>query len=454
MVRRRVDYSKMHLITKAMYEKLKKCLDDDKKPPHETSQYVSEIIDPIPGPSNVTITRPDYPEGFSIFDDEPQEPQQEHRQPQQQQQDSSSFFETQEIPSTGERIPPKRGIKTADVRKIKSSKHRKLHGFTTPVRRKSLVVRRPLPIIREDIEETQFVEQPEHEISSGSDVDTPPRPIRTSTPMPQYREQTPRHTPQQRDITLHGITPIVDDDPSMDVNPEEHEEIHAIVPVQREITRFRRPIQIEEIGSESFHDPDFSNIRSIRTNFPPLPITSQIPVLPRIQQPLAIQTIPRQLPAIEHFPQQATPPQPIRVPQTRSRFRQLPLTSCDEGRPTVRVVHDEGDTEISDLPTLNRFTCPICGKHFSSKFALQRHIKTKHSNEPDSTTKPYTYSRDPRDPPTPPPQPSAKSSETKFQSWVQPGKRSSAEAKLKQHQPRKYKTKPMETKVRFDSWNL
>lgn len=461
MVRRRVDYTKMHLISQSMYEKLKKCLEDDKPKP-KPDEYISEIVDPTPGPSNVTITRQGVSENFDIGEDEDiDEPVQQPLPPQQ---DTSSFFETQEIPELEERIPPKRGIKTTDIRKIKSIKHRKKFNIATPVRR-NLVIRRPLPSIPENLEVTQFITQPEHDISSGSDVETPPRPVLSSTPRP-----------HQRSLNISGINPI--DEPMEVIESDDPvQEVHAVVPFRgsmRPVPR-RRPIQIEEIGSESFHMPDISSIRSIQTNLPP--IQRSLPAPPRL---LPIAAPPRVL-AIQSPPQQAAlegpqqilpisgPPQrlaiegprqiSVTVPaQTRSQFRQLPLTSCDQNRPIVKVTHSEGEEQIVNLPKekfrLGKFICSICGQEFSSKYALRRHISNKHASQPFSRID--KFPRPPRDPSPPPPPPPANptSQSGQFESWIKPQKRKSDEAKLKQHQKTKYRTNPSNTKKRFDSWNL
>ncbi len=500
MVRRRVDYTKMHLISQAMYEKLKKCLDEDKPklPPPGPGEFVSEFIDPIPGPSNITITRPgDFPEDF---DDDPLQQQQMEQefQPRPPQQDTSSFFETREDVLTGARIPPKRGTKTLDIRKIKKSKP----TFSTPLRRIALN-RRPLPRIAE---ETQYIDQPEHEISAG-EIESTPRPILTSTPMPRHVQIPAQiHRPSEQQ-GIEGIQPLSGErvEERMQVEPPDvpPEEIHQIVPVVRDIRPTRRPVQIEEIGSEPYIFPDLP-IQDLRPDLPP-PRDLRFPI--RITQ----HRIPRKIPALEYIPEE----RPVNLPPgerlTRSRFRQLPLTSCDSRRPIVRVRYDDGETVMSDIPTLNNFVCPHCGKiyttkyslqrhkwqqHFSqatpkrdkkpgepkdpppppppatemitvptigkhvceecgktfaSKFALRSHIYHKHTSE--ATPKREKTPRDPRDPPSPPSKVSSSTS-PKFHSWVKPGKRSQDEAKLKQHQPRKYKTNRATTHKRFDSWNL
>jgi hypothetical protein len=73
---RKYDYKKMHMISQAMYEKLKKCLSDDKKDisqqgveveTEQTEQpidpkggYQSQYKNPIPGPSHINPETGEY----------------------------------------------------------------------------------------------------------------------------------------------------------------------------------------------------------------------------------------------------------------------------------------------------------------------------------------------------------------------------------------------------------
>lgn len=388
--KRKIEYSKMHLITQGMYEKLLKCIeeDDDKQnPPSNITQSTYDVPDdsddpmvvddpsvsynPIPGPSNInpetgeyyempTEIPPEFQYSESTIDPTgdivPETPY-------------DSMFESYDS-DTGTHHKHKKGKKTNDPTKIKSSA--KIRSMI-PVRvrsRRDLVYRPSLSNIPEE-RSLQQTTHPELEYSrlnipalqyrpdisrSFHDVsfDSPPRPLRTSTPKP---SQIPR---------------IV-----------------------------KRP-RIQNLSS--FEESSSSQVM-------PLPIES--------------------LPA-----------------QTRSKIKQLPLKSCNS-RPKVKVTVSDGDEIIVDKPNLGKFKCPYCERYLSTKYALKRHIQRVHSTSTVET--PVSSSDNP--PPSPPPPPPS-NSDPNFSKWVQLGKRTSSEAKLKQHQQQKYKENPAQTKKRFDSWNL
>jgi hypothetical protein len=213
---RKINYRKMHMISQDMYEKLKKCLNEDVSksnivketsspeissvmPPNETF-YQSEYKDPKPGPSNIN---PETGEYYVMPDVTPAEFKYEDiPEPSFVEQDrenipSSSYFESFITPE-GQYIPPKKGSKTNDPTKIKRSTqfkpniHAKHAGSVQAIRRDFYVRRPRLGIIPEspmEMEEdvTQSIQQSEQPIRqelpdfSFSDDH---RPMRTSTPLP------------------------------------------------------------------------------------------------------------------------------------------------------------------------------------------------------------------------------------------------------------------------------
>ena len=388
--KRKIEYSKMHLITQGMYEKLLKCIeeDDDKQnPPSDITQSTYDVPDdsddpmvvddpsvsynPIPGPSNIN---PETGEYYEMPTEIPPEfqysestidptgdivPETPH----------DSMFESYDS-DTGTHHKQKKGKKTNDPTKIKSSAK-----------------------------------------------------IRTMIPV---------RVRSRRDLVYR---------PSLSNIPEERSLQHS---THRELDYSRLNIPALEYRpdiSRSFGDVSFdSPPRPLRTSTPK---PSQIPRLvkrPRIQN----------LSSFEESSSRQVLPLPIESSpaQTRSKIKQLPLKSCNS-RPKVKVTVSDGDEKILDKPNLGKFKCPYCERYLSTKYALNRHIQRVHSTSTDKTP---VSSSDNRPPSPPPPPPS--NSDPNFSKWVQLGKRTSSEAKLKQHQQQKYKENPAQTKKRFDTWNL
>lgn len=211
----------MHLISPAMYEKLKECLkekqNEDKSIYQSFDTTAAESVEanaPIPGPSNINPATGEYweqpqeiPDEF-LYEDSTIEPT-GTREPETP---STSIFESMDT-NTRKRLP-----KTNDPKKIKSSVKRlqqtsHLQHFGQPISlsrdRSNLIVRRPtiLPLIPEESEvqqdESSFY-QPIHERSIADfSLSNPPQPIRTSTPKPKILQYQPPI-----------VEPYVPDDPT------------------------------------------------------------------------------------------------------------------------------------------------------------------------------------------------------------------------------------------------
>lgn len=395
--RKKIEYSKMHLITQGMYEKLLKCIeeDDDKQiPPSETKQATFNVPDdsddpmiiddpsitdnPIPGPSNIN---PETGEYYDMPSDIPPEFQYTESTIDPtgdivSETPHDSMFESYDSES-GTYHKLKKGKKTNDPTKIKSSANIRSMIPVRVRRRSDLVFRPSFSSIPEERSSQQITQhaldytrpspaleyRPDFSRSfSDLNVDSPPRPLRTSTPK---ASQIPR-------------------------------------PVKR---------------------PRIQNISTFEESSSSLPIP--------------IESSPAQTRSIESTPA-----------QTRSKVKQLPLKSC-ASRPKVKVSYSDGDEKIIDKPNLGKFKCPYCERYLSTKYALNRHIQRIHSS---SAVEPSISSTD--RPPSPPPPPPPSNTDPNFSKWVQLGKRTSSEAKLKQHQQQKYKESPAHTKKRFDTWNL
>lgn len=383
MARKRIDYTKMHLISQAMYEKLMKCLSDDKKTPFdETRQSISiaptysestsalHSHEPIPGPSTINPSTGEYydmpivvPPDFQ-YEESTMEPTGDitSKTP------NVSMFESYDS-DLGTHHSLKKGKKTNDPSKIKSSANikKKYEKSLIPQRvrnRSDLIPQTTLPTITE---ETSF------QISPQQSIGFQPRPAL------QYIQPT-------RDYSPPGIR--------------------------------------EEI-------PDFN------FDSPPRPLRTSTPIPSKLPRPI------QRLPISSDVSRQSNISLQQPIP-TRSNIKLLPLKSCSN-RPKVKVTYSDGDSSMKNLPSLGKFKCPYCNQYLSTKYSLTRHIQRMHTPSTDVAS---TSQQSPPSSPPPSDDPST------FSNWTQLGKRTSSEANLKQHQQRKYRSNPSESKKRFDSWNL
>lgn len=398
MVKKKLDYSKMHLISQSMYEKLKKCLSEDTKKPQMQEEF-KETKEPTPGPSNINPATGEYwedqqpPQQTFDYEESIHQPMNEEEENQQMQQDSliESFVDDE-----GKYHKLKRGKKTNDPTKIKSSKkpgiiQKRTQSILKPLIRSrlNLIVRKPqrqrLPTISEENADTYTQPLNQDYYIPEIDVDDPPRPLRTSTPMlPQLEYKRDQISTQPQNYPVVSSVPRV------------------VIP-RTETASNRQDFQFED---EYFDD----NIHQQR-------------LMP--------------------------PPQPPSQIKTRRQIRQIPLKSC--GKRTV-VKFSDGESEILNIPNLGKFKCDLCNSFFTTKYSLKRHKLKKHKNEPEKEELQSNDSSQSSPPSSP--QPSTSQLTTQFSQWVPGGKRTASESNQKEHQPRKYKTNPAFTKKRFDTWNL
>lgn len=436
MARKRVDYTKMHLISQNMYEKLKKCLANDNQPGDsgdekpeqpaynvqqmsfdtsrrnipETSDYwwddggeqeQPEISpEPIPGPSNINPETGEYwnipediPSEFQYDEDDYSFPQPSNPP---QTQPQSSMFESF-IGADGVYRKPPKGKKTNDPRKIKSSKGKNVlkssvssfklpSGQVVPVirKKKELIVKRPLQSIPEEGSDIYIPPGSRDTEIADLDIENPPRPIRTSTPVP------PSFVPQIRNEPQH--------------------EVSLNQPERREIVRIpTQPIQ--------------RNVPYIRSS-------------------------------------------PVK---TRQRIKQIPLKSCNQ-KPVVKVQTTIEPSEIKNLPKLGKFKCHHCPRYLSTKYSLKRHITNTHRSvvrrpngppvieeigqESFIDPNPPQIEQQQMEPIEGPSDVLAIEGPQTFSSWVKTGKRLASETNLKEHQPKKFSSNPGTSKRKFDSWKL
>lgn len=332
---RKYDYKKMHMISQAMYEKLKKCLEnetkdttmddyhtsrhtttDDFHTARETSDdfhtaadvsqanppFQSYYQNPLPGPSNINPETGEYYEMPEVtppefhYDDEPSGKTEKETTTR----PSTSFFESTYDGSFY--VPPKRGVKTFDPSKYKRSRP---NQSKLKLPRGQLFVRQPaLEQIPEEVEhESSRISQPEHvehqtiqrPVSSGIvhdfTITDAPRPMHSSTPKPSFRE-------------------------------------------------------------ESFQNLTLSD--------GPRPLHSSTPI----------------------------PDETLPVVKTRSqqkKVRQIPLKSC---KPKVTVTYSDGDEKIADNPNMGKHHCSLCNKWYSSKRYLKIHTLKIHNQGSETNPNP------------------------------------------------------------------
>jgi hypothetical protein len=439
------------MISQDLYEKLKKCLNDEMEHSRtqktdstdyysirqETQPFESEIKDPKPGPSNIN---PETGEYYQMPDVTPDEFKYDETTQEEVYVPHSSLFESFTTPE-GEYVPPVKGKKTNDPTKIKKStnfKPDKPGKYTLPVHKPKpdLFVRLPrLPTITESPMEVETHEQP------------------TS--------------------------------------------------VTREIEANRPSIQST---SRSRHElPDFSfseEHRPLRTSTP-LPIRPSIQSVTRSRQDLPDFSF-----SEEHRPLRTSTPLPFpttaRVQTRKQKQKLIPLQSC---KPKRKVLYTEGEEQILDKTNLNKVQCNVCFKFYASKNTLKKHKSKQHNivrseNQPIDVMQTYQETSHPQQaeleyqqqhpdlalqyqqqhpqpisefrqqhpeidmeqPSTTSEQPALeyadgplalqyKPREKTFTRWM--GKRTSSEARLPKFQPTKihHSDKPRRKK-RFDTWNL
>ena len=388
MAKKRIDYTKMHLISQGMYDKLIKCLSDDKKPtPPDDSHNLSmsptidepmQADDPIPGPSTINPSTGEY---YNIPTTIPPEFQYEEStiDPTGNISTASpniSMFESYDSDS-GTHHSRKKGKKTDDPSKIKSSKN-----------------------IQKKYEKSLI----------------------------------PRRIRNRGDLIPYRTLPTISEESVQHVTPQQVTQPRSIEQQTRPALEYRRP-ELEYFPPGSRDElPDFS------FTSPPRPLRTSTPKPTQIPQPIL------RLPITHKRSSQSNTPvsQPL---STRSAVKLLPLQSCGT-RPKVKVTYSDGDSSIKNLPTLGKFKCPHCEVYLSTKYSLTRHVQRMHT-PPTETTSSVSSLQLPLTPLT-----SESNNPSSFQTWSSYGKRTSSDANLKQHQQRKFKTNPADSKKRFDSWNL
>ena len=388
MAKKRIDYTKMHLISQAMYDKLMKCLSDDKKPPSDDTHNISisptyddepmQSDDPIPGPSTINPSTGEYYEMPPAI-------------PPEFQYEESTVDPTGDITSTtpnvsmfesydsdlGTHHSIKKGKKTNDPSKIKSSKNiQKKHE-------KSLI---------------------------------------------------PKRVRNRGDLIPY--LPTIQEERSFQSTPQRAIEIQprSIEHQTRPALEYRRP------ELEYFPPGTRDELPDISLTSPPRPLRTSTPKPTQIPRPILRLPIAQE----RSYQSNISIPQPI---PTRSTVKLLPLTSCGS-RPKVKVTYSDGESSIKNIPKLGKFKCPYCDVYLSTKYSLSRHIQRMHTPSNDETLSSSNL------PPPSPPSTSDGDNPTNFPTWTQLGKRTSSEANLKQHQQRKFRSNPADTKKRFDSWNL
>lgn len=419
---RKFNYRKMHMISQEQYEKLKKCINDEKEKTklsipdipdyshaEESTPFQSEYINPKPGPSNIN---PETGEYYHRPDITPDEFKYENTSQYETYGPQSSFFESFTTPE-GQYIPPVKGKKTNDPTKIKKSTQFKPSVYKS---RPDLIVRRPRlsTIIESPLETARDADQPMEEAANiRSEIpdftfSEEHRPMRTSTPLPQYasniRQEIPDFTFSEEHRPLRTSTPLPQ--PSIQrvqTRKQKYIPLKSCKPPKRVIYSEGEQKILDKTNLNKFQCSVCFKFYSSKNTLKKHK-SKQHNIVPRTEQPIEVM---QNYQNISHPLQQAE----------MEYQQQHPEIEYQQQHPEIEYQqqHPHSSSEVQQLSTT------------SEQPALEY------------ATAPPAIQYQPR--------------EKTFTQWS--GKRTSTRAKLKNFQPTKLpKSERPQRKKRFDSWNL